>query len=48
MDGDAFLFMLASWGLILGLNVMCFVLMFTKGQEPPKEHEEEEFPEEIT
>jgi len=34
MDGDAFLFMILSWGLILGLNIYCFTLLFTKGEPP--------------
>ncbi len=34
MDGDAFLFMIVSWGLILGLNIFCFTLLFTRGEGP--------------
>ncbi|EDP75435.1 hypothetical protein [Hydrogenivirga sp. 128-5-R1-1] len=34
MDGDAFLFMILSWGLILGLNIYCFTLLLTKGEPP--------------
>ena len=53
MDGDAFLFMILSWSLILGLNLFCFTLLFTRA-EPPRpgevkpKHEEFEGPEEIT
>ncbi len=35
MDGDAFLFMFLSWGMILGLNIFCFTLLFTRS-EPQK------------
>jgi hypothetical protein len=38
MDGDAFLFMILSWGLIIGLNIYCFTLLLSKG-EPPSEPE---------
>lgn len=50
MDGDAFLFMMLSWSLILGLNILCFTLLFTKSEPPaPKApSREEEFEEEIT
>lgn len=51
MDGDAFLFMILSWSLILGLNLFCFTLLFTRGEPsgPVKpEHREFEGPEEIT
>ena len=37
MDGDAFLFMILSWGLILGLNIYCFTLLFTRQEPPPEE-----------
>ncbi|RLJ70020.1 hypothetical protein BCF55_0282 [Hydrogenivirga caldilitoris] len=37
MDGDAFLFMMLSWGLILGLNIYCFTLLLTKGEPPSGE-----------
>ncbi len=33
MDGDAFLFMLISWGIILGLNVFCFTLLLTRKED---------------
>ncbi|WP_457601257.1 hypothetical protein [Hydrogenivirga sp.] len=39
MDGDAFLFMILSWGLILGLNIYCFTLLFTKGEPPQPSRE---------
>jgi len=51
MEGSALLFMLLSWGLILGLNLFCFTLLFTKSEAvstPPagsgtvSEDEEEE------
>ncbi len=32
MDGDAFLFMIVSWALILTLNIFCFTLLLTRGQ----------------
>ena len=51
MDGDAFLFMVLSWGLILGLNLFCFTLLFTKTEPPAPEgvkHEEFDEHEEIT
>jgi|GEM_PF-1827972 len=32
MDGDAFLFMILSWALILGLNLFCFTLLMTRSQ----------------
>lgn len=46
MEGSAFLFMIASWALILGLDLFCFMLLFMKppDREPPTR--EEEFPEE--
>ncbi len=53
MDGDAFLFMILSWSLILGLNLFCFTLLFTRAEPPrpegvrPKGEDFEE-PEEIT
>ncbi|MDQ7082897.1 MAG: hypothetical protein Q9N34_08105 [Aquificota bacterium] len=32
MDGDAFLFMMLSWGFILSLNIFCFTLLFSRGE----------------
>jgi hypothetical protein len=37
MDGDAFLFMILSWALILGLNIFCFTLLFTRNQPQTEE-----------
>ena len=34
MSESAFLFMLVSWGLILGLDIFCFTLLLTR-EEPP-------------
>ncbi len=34
MDGDAFLFMILSWALVLGLNLFCFTLLFTRQPQP--------------
>ncbi len=34
MDGDAFLFMILSWALVLGLNLFCFTLLFTRQPLP--------------
>jgi len=50
MSGDAFLFMILSWGLILGMSLVCFILLFTRSQPPPQEGPKERFdePEEIT
>ncbi len=50
MDGDAFLFMMLSWGFILGLNLFCFTLLFSRGErtepvpaeKPPREITEKE------
>ena len=28
MDIDAFIFMLSSWGLIIGILVFCFTMLF--------------------
>ncbi len=36
MDGDAFLFMILSWALILGLDLFCFTLLFTRPPTPGK------------
>jgi len=30
VEGSALLFMLLSWGLILGLNIFCFTLLLTR------------------
>jgi len=51
MDGDAFLFMILSWALVLGLNLFCFTLLFTREPQPervkrPSDFSEDE--EEIT
>ncbi len=52
MDGDAFLFMIVSWALILGLSIFCFTLLFTRGRSvdgPPVQRTvSEEEREEIT
>ena len=49
MSESAFLFMLVSWGLILGLDIFCFTLLFTR-EEPPTtgRRETHDFEEEIT
>ncbi len=53
MEGSALLFMLLSWGLILGLNLFCFTLLFSRAEAtlPPSPREKtvsEEEEEEIT
>ncbi|NPA41196.1 MAG: hypothetical protein GXO18_02875 [Aquificae bacterium] len=47
MDGDAFLFMIVSWAFILGLNIFCFTLLFTRQEKieetaPPCEPDRED------
>ena len=32
MKGDAFLFMISSWGLVLALTTFCFVKLFGAGR----------------
>ena len=51
MSGEALLFMLASWGIIYGLMVFCFTMLFNnppvqeavdKSEREPLENSEEE------